>query len=113
MWSALPKNLKCILTLFYSPCDDTPTTATVLYNRWRIDTAVYRKGEYGKNIFCKLLAILHLSFELRWQQWEFCHMVWSAMSLRTWADRSAAADKGLEAAAGMMANLEPRWTREW
>ncbi len=102
------------IVLHYSPCDDTATTATAAVNdRWIIATAVYRKGEYGKNIFCKLLAVLHLSFELRWQQWEYCHMVWSAMSLRTWADRSAAADKGVVAAASVMANLKPRRTRDW
>jgi hypothetical protein len=29
MWSALPKTQKCDVTLSYSPCEDTPTAATI------------------------------------------------------------------------------------
>jgi hypothetical protein len=29
IWSALTKTQKCVVTLWYSPCDYTPTSATV------------------------------------------------------------------------------------
>jgi hypothetical protein len=29
MWSALPKTQKCVVTLCYSPCNNTPTAATI------------------------------------------------------------------------------------
>jgi hypothetical protein len=29
MWSALPKMQRHVVTLCYSPCEDTPTAATV------------------------------------------------------------------------------------
>ncbi len=72
MWSSLPKTQKCVVTtIWYSACNNTPTAATAAVARqveYRY-TAVYRKGEYvnKKEYFCKLLAILHLSLELRWQ----------------------------------------------
>jgi hypothetical protein len=63
IWRALPKTQKCIVTLCYRPCDDNPTAPRHGCNdRWSIDMAVYRKGEYGniKEYFFKLVAILYL-----------------------------------------------------
>jgi hypothetical protein len=54
MWSALPRTQECIVTLCYSPCDDTPTAATEAVTTGGVSlwpgTARGRK-ETKKNIF--------------------------------------------------------------
>jgi hypothetical protein len=65
MWSAIRKTLKCVVTLCYNPCHNTPTAFTVANDRKNSATALYRKGEYEKKRkFCKLVTILNLSLEL-------------------------------------------------
>jgi hypothetical protein len=59
MWSTQPKSHRHIVTLRYSPSENTPTTATVVQ---------------------KAVAILHKSLQAQRRQWEYCHMGSSRMS---------------------------------
>jgi hypothetical protein len=55
---AIPKTQKCVVTLSYSPCDDTPTAATVAVTTDGVSIwPCTPRGsmETKKSIFCKLV----------------------------------------------------------
>ncbi len=68
MWSALRKTQRRVVTLRYSPCDDTPTAATLA-----LTTGVVTATNLQEHFFsfltppydiCTAAAILHLSLQL-------------------------------------------------
>jgi hypothetical protein len=60
---------KCVVSLCYSPCDETPTAATAAVMTDRVSlrrcTARARSKETNIKIWCKLIVIVHLSLEPR------------------------------------------------
>ncbi len=74
MWAALPKTQRCVKTLCYCPCDDTPTAATVLV----VVTTGGVQYCFDNFFFC---SILHLAVHGRSDtppvvssHWEYRHM---------------------------------------
>jgi hypothetical protein len=67
MWSALPKTQRRIVYLSYSPCDDTPTAATVSLTTYGVLPLV-RKNIFFVSFILLLrymvVATLHLSLQL-------------------------------------------------
>jgi hypothetical protein len=58
MWSLLPKTQRCVVTLSYIPCDDTPNAATVAVTTGGVSLrpCTARGSKKTKRIFLKLVT---------------------------------------------------------
>jgi hypothetical protein len=73
MRSALPKTQKCFVTLRYSPCDNTPTAATVAVTASGVSLFICNNNLFFPNspLRYTAVAILQLSLQLQWRQWKY------------------------------------------
>jgi hypothetical protein len=51
MLSAVPKTHKCVVTLYYSPCDDTPTAATVAVTTGGVSLRAFTARKQKRKFF--------------------------------------------------------------